>query len=36
MEISDDNSTTTKSQYIEIRFEATDVVGIGKTQCSLD
>jgi hypothetical protein len=36
MEISDDSTTMTKSRYIEITFEATDVIRIGTTQCSLD
>jgi len=30
------DSSTTKSQYIQIAFGATDAVGIDKTQCSLD
>src|SRR5215212_8988944 len=28
--------STTKSHYIQITFEATDAVGIDRTECSLD
>ena len=30
------DGSTTSIQYIEIAFEATDIVGIDKTECSLD
>ena len=33
---SQSTSTTTKSHYIKITFQATDAVGVNKTECTLD